>query len=59
MPGSKLILPPVHLPTQILAGAVWGMPLGMIISGLASFTANISAFMVGRHFMQVRTVWGL
>ncbi len=41
-------------PFNLLAGAVWGVPLAFLISGSASFCANMMAFVVGRFMLRDR-----
>lgn len=39
-------------PLQIIAGAIWGIPLGLLVAGCSSFAGNLTAFLVGRAFFQ-------
>ena len=39
-------------PLQIVAGAIWGIPIGLAVAGCSSFAGNLTAFMVGRAWLQ-------
>lgn len=49
--AAPLVLLPSG-PFQILAGAVFGLPLGFLVAGSASFAGNVLAFVAGRELFQ-------
>ncbi|KAG1678481.1 hypothetical protein FOA52_014512 [Chlamydomonas sp. UWO 241] len=41
-------------PFQLLAGAIWGVPLGFAVTVPITFAAYVAAFVVGRRYLQAR-----